>query len=354
MNFKKTFAPVAVFTAALMLAGCGSDVKLPDNTVAAAYIDLDKAIGNAKDIAEIVIDNLPDDRRKMAEKEFEEALKTYDENFKCWDLEWAAVAACMEKGDSVGAIVVKCDYEAKGKMGASLKDMLVADAKGVGAVSGETVYSASVPELGGCFVSFVDGDYVIAAQKQPLLERFVKLYKDGDGETSDSFGDLTDIGGDTIARVQTADVGAMVDMVGVRPLIEKFGEECGDEELAEMLLDIGNVTLDINASDDILGGVLTVDAGSSDLADVLESALTIVKFGARLGSAAVAMGGDVLSGLSPAVGSGASGMDFKEFADLMREAVEIDRSGGEVSVEVEFDTDDAVESLVNAAFKKKD
>ena len=94
---KKMLGIVAAVAASLILAGCGGDVRLPANTVAACYLDVDRTLLNVKDIAEMVIDKLPKDMREEAEKAYEEAIEQYKKNFRCFDVEWAVATVGMDK-----------------------------------------------------------------------------------------------------------------------------------------------------------------------------------------------------------------------------------------------------------------
>ena len=52
------FACLAVL--ALTVAGCGRKPQVPENTVAAAYVDLEKAYENGKLLARSVINEFPE------------------------------------------------------------------------------------------------------------------------------------------------------------------------------------------------------------------------------------------------------------------------------------------------------
>ena len=76
---------------ALTVVGCGKKVLVPEKTIVAAYIDLEKAYGNGKTVVSTLIDVLPSDRKALAKKEFEEVLKLLDKFNDNLDPEWAVV-----------------------------------------------------------------------------------------------------------------------------------------------------------------------------------------------------------------------------------------------------------------------
>ena len=351
---KKILGIVAAVSASLFLAGCGGEPRIPANTVAAAYVDIDKAIFNVKDVVEVVIDELPKEMREEAEKAYEEAIEQYKKNFRCFDVEWAVATVGMDKSspEPTPAIVVKADLKAKNEQGATLVDMVKGLVGGQESqVAGAPALTCVLPTLGRSTLAFVDDTCVVAAPDAGALEKMVKLYKDGDGETSDAFDDLTDLDGDTVLRVQTADAATMADLFGCRREIEEFGEKCGDEDLAEMLLDVGGVMLDVKVTDDVLGSTLTVEAGSDLFADAVEGAANIAVLGNRIAAAGAGSSAEVIEKALRKVGTVEMGVLKKlggSLGGLLRKAVEVKRSGSTVTLAVEFDTEDLVETLVPA------
>ncbi len=350
---KKMPGIVAAVAASLILAGCGGDVRLPANTVAACYLDVDRTLLNVKDITEMVIDKLPKDMREEAEKAYEEAIEQYKKNFRCFDVEWAVATVGMDKSspEPAPAIVVKADLKAKNEQGATLVDMVKGLVDGQESqVAGAPALTCVLPALGRSTLAFVDDTYVIAAHDAGALEKMVRLYKDGEGATSDSFDDLTDLDGDTVARLQTADVSTLVDLFDCRKTVEEYGEKCGDKDLVKMLLDIGSVTVDVKASEDVLGSVLTLDAGSAELAKIVEGAANVYAFACRIGCAALqCCGQSVLPGLIDVPLPAGDAKYFKEFADIYREACEVERDGSVVTLGCIVDMEDVVDIVVPAA-----
>lgn len=350
---KKFVWGVALAAVALVLTGCGGKPKIPENTVAACYIDLEKCVDNGKDIAELIIDNLPKSLKGLAEEQFEDFLKTYKEEIKPYDLEWATVTVGKGENGPEVSLVVKCDYEEKGKSGESLVSQMKALAGGtVTSKLGVDVCRASLPALGKSYMAFVDKCYVIVTDNETVLEKMIRLYKDGEGETSDAFDDLTDLGSDTVARFQTADVETIVDIFDLRRDLERWGETCDDEDLVDDILDVGNITLDINLSDDILGCELTIEAGSKQFAKAVEGLFHIVAIVNRLTADGVAAAGEYAKLLPNSVRSeieGAAKMlkadTLKELSKMMRDGLEVDRSGSTVKIAYGIDTEDLVELI---------
>ena len=192
---KKMMCILATAIAALVLTGCGGKPKIPANTVVACYVDLEKCLKNGHDIAELVIDNLPKHLKGKAEDAHEKAREEFEKNLSSFDFKWLAVTVGTDgKGTEEIAAVVRCDYQEKNDDGNNLV-RLVEMAMGEKC---ETKFDADVvfgrlPELGRCYVAFVDEEYVIVTKNLDTLEKIVRLYADGKGDTSDAFDDLTDL-----------------------------------------------------------------------------------------------------------------------------------------------------------------
>lgn len=352
---KKMLYCVAMVIAALSLTGCGSKPKIPANTVAAWYVDLEKCLENGNDIVELVIDNLPKGLKSKAQESYDEGLKQFEKNLAPYNFKWMAATFGLDgKGHECNAVVVRCDYLEKNEDGKNLPQLIEDFTGGKCTTKFSTdVICTRMPALGFVYMAFVDEEYIIVTESEDWLEKMVLLYADGKGETSDSFGDLTDLGSDTVARIQTADVKTIVDILGVKNQLVSFGEQCDDEDLVEDILDIGNVTLDLNVSDDVLGVSLTVEAGSKELAKAVEGAFNVLVVANRLGADSVAMAGTYGKLLPSSIQYEVRGFFdllksdlLKELAAMLRKGLEVDRSGSTVKVTYEIDTEDLVELIV--------
>lgn len=352
---KKMMCILATAIAALVLTGCGGKPKIPANTVVACYVDLEKCLKNGNDIAELVIDNLPKHLKGKAEDAHEKAREEFEKNLSSFDFKWLAVTVGTDgKGTEEIAAVVRCDYLEKNESGKNLPQ-LIEDYGGVKRASkfDTDVINVYLPGFGMASIAFVDEDYIILTKNEDWLEKMVRLYADGKGDTSDAFDDLTDLGSDTVARIQTADAKTLVDLAGVRDNLESFGEQCDDADFIEDLLDIGNITLDITVSDDVLGCELTVEAGSKELAKAVEGFFNIVALCNHIGAdavAAISTYGKLLplaaSRELDAFGKLLKEETLYELAAMIRDSVEVDRSGSTVKASCTYDTEDLVELLV--------
>ena len=106
----------------------------------------------------------------------------------------------------------------------------------------------------------------------------------------------------------------------------------------------------------MLGGELTVAAGSRELAKVVESAFNVAKFATRVYSSigVVALGDSIESVIGKIGGTrGKVKPLLMNIGGQIRDAVEVDRSGSTATLTVEFDTEDLVETIVEAAFEEK-
>ena len=104
----------------------------------------------------------------------------------------------------------------------------------------------------------------------------------GKSKASKDFGSLTGISGNTICRVSTAPVSSLLKRFELTRDVERFGEDCDDEELAEMILGLGAVSLDIGADDEDVDLTLRVACGSSGDAKVLDHFFQSIAFSSRV------------------------------------------------------------------------
>lgn len=363
---KKLMTVAALVASALIFTGCGGKPQIPENTVAAVYVDIENLVGNAIDVIDDAIDEIPNkDQRKEAREEFKKFIKERKPDLKAIDAEWLVITMGVDKGAGPEfAAVLKCDCKTPipSAGNQSVKDLFKGGKKIASEAKYETVqippeiFDAMIPtEVRGMlspslFVTIAKDKYVIFTMTKDMTDKMVDLYVNGKGKTSDDFDDLTDIGGDTIIRVQTAEVETVAKNLGFKEEIEKFFKEAGDEDMADLILDIENLTLDINFSDDIIGGVLTVDAGSRELAKVVESAFNVAAFASRFAVDMVAGEPEKYRtqfGLGR-VSKEAFAKMVKAVAEEARDAVESDRSGSTATLTVELDTGDLLEAIVPA------
>ncbi len=363
---------LAVSSALLMLAGCGSDPKIPSDTVVAGYADVSKVVSNVKDVVKDIIGELPKEMRKEAEKSYDGFLKEYGADIKSVGAEWACVTVKKGAISPLGdwACVVKCDTREKlPSLGKSIEEFMpMAFGEKNTTIDGCDVYAHIEHGFGhpfmeygncsGCMIACVDGSYVVITsvkrlvtdESKAFMAQMIDLYKNGKGETSDAFGDLTSLDGDTVLRVRSAEAETLVDVFEMREIVDGFARTSGAKDLVDDALDIGNVTLDVKLSDDVFGSVLKVDAGFDDLAEVVEGAFYGYKLLWRTGVAVAACG--MLSDFVE-LGGMVDAEGMRDVSEAMRDAVKVDRSGTDVSISVELDTDDVIEAAVKASFKDR-
>ena len=286
---------------ALTVAGCGKKVLVPEKTVVAAYIDLEKTYDNGKSVADTLIDALPSDERSMAKKGYEEALKIIDKFRDNLDPEWAVItfggnltelAENKNHPERIIAVAIKinADEDAVTKV---LKDVCKMDDVKSDKKDGHIVFDFGKGKLGIVgdkeeYLGLVDGKYVIYSPSRDAFDNMFDLYA-GKGKASDEFDDLSKISGNTICRISTAPVANLLKRFELTREIEKFGDDCEDEDLVDMILNMGPISLDVGVGDE-LGLALHVNCDSSSDAKTIESLMRSVAFLARLGCDAGAVG----------------------------------------------------------------
>lgn len=348
---KKILTVVSALALSILFTGC-SGPKLPDDTLAAAYINLSVALDNGVDFIEAAIAELPDSAKEKAGKLLKENLDKFEDDIDEIDPKWALVMVCGSKNaEPCFGAVVRCDYEAKiAQMNNTpFKELLT-----IGDKEYKTINDLKVYQKGNVLLTFVDGKYVLVVGKKygdasdTFLRKLIALYRDGDGETSDDFDDIDDLDGDAVARVKTAEVGTIVDLMGLRETVLEFGEKADDEDLAEDILDIGSITVDVVLGGDELGARFEFDAGSSEIAKVVEGALNVVAFANKIAVDACAGMANMLGdfGVKEDAVKCFQGDTGKELAEILRQSVEIDRSGSTVTCENILDTGDLMELII--------
>ena len=263
---------------AITVVGCGKKAQVPEKTVAAAYVDIEKAYENGKDLCEVFIDALPKEMKEGAKKEYEEVIKKIDENKKLLNPQWAvaSVGGTFKELASAGgnclavAVRVSTSEEEFTKL---LKD------NGFG-VEPRKEKDGLVFPLGTMQLGLVNGKYLIFGVSEDSFKTMFDLYA-GNGKSSDDFGDLARISGNTIARVSTAPISSLIERFELQKAIEEFGKISEDEDLADMVLGMGALSLDVKLDDDDIGLILRVACDSSGDAKIVDHFLQSIAFCAR-------------------------------------------------------------------------
>ena len=285
---------------ALTVAGCGRKVLVPEKTVVAAYIDLEKAYHNGKSVANTLIDALPSDERDRAKKDYEETLKIIDKFKDNLDPEWAVItfggnlkelAENQRHPEKIIAVAIKVNAteDAVKKV---LKDVFKKDDVKSDKKDGHIVFDLDKDPLrivgSKEYLGLVDGKYVIYSPSRDAFDDMFDLYA-GRGKASDEFDDLSNISGNTICRISTAPVASLLKRFELTREIEKFGDACEDGDLVDMILNMGPISLDVGVGNE-LGLALHVNCDSSSDAKMVESLMRSAAFLARLGCDAGAVG----------------------------------------------------------------
>ena len=265
---------------ALVAAGCGKKVLVPEKTVVAVYVDFQKAYDDGKDLAKEVIDSLPSDARKNAEEEFKKAVEKIDNVAGPLKPKWLVITMGgtfkdLSKGpEKCCAFVAKIDAD-EDTVAKVLKELAPNGDVTIEKQDGNIIYVDEKERTG-----LVDGKYLIGAGSKEAFEEMFDLYA-GKGKASDEFGDLADISGDTVCRIMTAPVSSLLKRFEFARYVEKFGEDSQDKELADMILNMGSISFDIGLAD---GGetVLRVECGSSSDAKMIEGVFHSLAFVNRL------------------------------------------------------------------------
>ena len=269
---------------AFTVVGCGKKVIVPEKTIAAVYIDVEKLYDNGKGVANTIIDALPADAKAEAKRGYEEALKEIDKVKDAVKAEWAIVtfggdlkslAESKEPVENIAAVIkVKASEDDITK---SLKDF--GDDVKTEKKDGNVVFDFGKNDPRHC--GLIDEKYLVISMSKDAFEDMFDLYA-GKGKSSDDFGDLSEISGNTVCRISTAPISSLLKRFELTKEVEKFGEACDDKDLAEMILNMGAISLDVGVGDKV---ALAVSAafGSSDDATIIENLMGSAAFFARVG-----------------------------------------------------------------------
>ena len=247
---------------AISVVGCGKKAQVPEKTIAAAYVDIEKAYANGKDLCEVFIDALP----------------KIDENKKLLNPQWAvaAVGGTLKELASAGgetlavAVRVSTSEEDFTKL---LKD------NGFG-VEPKKEKDGLVFPLGTMQLGLINGKYLIFGLSENSFKTMFDLYA-GNGKASDDFGELARISGNTIARFSTAPISSLLERFELQKEIENFGKITEDEDIADMVLGMGAISLDVKLDDDDIGLIFRVVCDSSGDAKIVDHFFQAITFCAR-------------------------------------------------------------------------
>ena len=243
---------ISLSALALTVAGCGKKVLVPEKTVAAVYVDFKKAYQNGRGIYEAIIDVLPSSEREAITSEYKKAIDIIDRFKNDLSTEWIVIATFggnladlsnPQKDNFAAVFKVEAD---EGDVTKLLKaiDGGETDIK-IDRIRDDVFYQVGEGRFG-----LLQGKYLICSPSKDAFNDMVDLYL-GKDKPSSEFDDLPSISGDTMCRLTTVSVSKLLEWSGMRREIEKFGKTCGGEELANLVLKMGAITLDIGAGDQL-------------------------------------------------------------------------------------------------------
>lgn len=357
---KMLLGAVCAVAAMFLVTGCGSEVKAPKDTVAAVYVDLEKTVENGVDIVEMVVDSFPSDFKVSGEeipveeikKEYKAGKEEFEKQMEKIRPKWALLTSTVGKDGEGTQLVLKVDAK-----DSALDDFVkVFATECEDRVAGEKAYRFQDFD----FIVF-DKKYILAStggkkRRQADIEMLLKLYK-GEGEEEKAFRRVTELKGDAVARVLVADIGKTLERMEMKKMIQEFGEAAHDEDLADLVNGLGDVTLDVNFADDNLGACLSVGCDSSSDAKMFEQLFGTVALLARISASGTAAQTDMI--LRQCRGMlHMSASDVEKFGKLAKKAskvisdfgrsFEADRSGSTAKLSFSLDLEDVVEDIIKS------
>ena len=295
---QRAFKVACLAALSLVAAGCGKKGIVPETTLVAAFVDLEKAYDNGKNVIKAIINTLPsDDERTAADGAYEQGFKWIDAYKDALKPQWAVIAfggdftslgSSQKFSDHVAfAVRVDSDEDTLDKIA---RDELGRDGENQSGNGGDEQKLAKEKRKEGViytlrdgqgYLGLIDEKYLIFSRSKNAFFDMFDLYA-GKSKASKDFGSLTGISGDTICGVATAPISSLLKRFELTRDVERFGEDCNDEELAEMILGLGAVSLDLGAGEEDVGLTLRVACGSSSDAKVLDHFFQSIAFSSRV------------------------------------------------------------------------
>ena len=331
-------------------AGYGKNVAVPEDALVAVYVDFGKTYKRGTDVAKTLIRALPDEERTEANGQFENVVAFIDKVNDALEPEWLLLTfgGDLENIDEHSAkehiVSVARVHTSEHTLSALLNDIfngleITAEKRAGGVVF-------NLP--GNRHYGLVDGKYLIYCMSEDVFSDVFDMYA-GRGEASKEFSDLADIPDNAVCRIMTAPVGKVLERFGVRPIIENFGAASKDQDLANMILNMGSISLDVGAGDE-LSLSLQVACNSSSDAKVIEGLMRSVAFLARLGcdtGAFAAVNPDVFGGIDRSdLNMLVAGRDI--LINLARD-FEVDRGGSVATFSCKLRTERIAEFITRMA-----
>lgn len=278
------FACLAIL--ALAVAGCGKKPQVPEHTVVAAYVNFEKTYESGSSLTKSIIKELPGFARQDATREYEDAIKFIDECREALKPKWAVIAFGGTIKDLFQAsrenIAIAVRIDADENTADDILKKWVTKMTGCEDIAPDKREKGVIYEAYSSFAGRVDDDILILANSKDAFMDMFDLYR-GRGKPSKDFEKLSDISGNTVARISTVPIHNLISRFELTEEVEKFGKAGNDEDLADMILHLGTVTLDILADEEDIGLSLRIICGSSDDAKILEHLFHSIAFMSRVG-----------------------------------------------------------------------
>ena len=271
---------------ALTVAGCGQKPQVPEKTIVAAYVDIEKAYENGQLLTKSIINAFPAPARSNAVQKYEKVIKYIDKYKDTLNPKWAVIAFSGTFEDISRApyesiaMAIRIDTDEK-----TADDMLkqwVAERAGGKDVVPDMRKNGVIYEIYSFYAGRIKDDFLILANSKEAFMDMFNLYS-GKAKPSKDFPKLARISGNTVARISTAPIHRLIDRFELAEEIEKFGAVSDDEDLADMILNLGTITLDILADGDDIGLSLRIVCGSSGDAKLFEHVFQTISFLSRAG-----------------------------------------------------------------------
>ncbi len=286
---KKTLAFTCLAILFCAASGCSKRAQVPEKTIIAAYVDIEKAHKNGLSFSKAVIAALPNELRLKAKVEHEEFLQEINGLMKTLNPKWiviayggtlrelSEVAASPAKGLSF-AIKIDASNDDAAK---ALRKLARWDMKSTTTDDGE-VYESDAECCGR-----IDGDYLIFGASPAAFTSMYDLYRKsgGKGKTKPSaeFDNLTSLPGNAIARISTAPISSLIKRFELTKSVADLGERCKDKRLADLILGMGTVTIEIKAGKEALTTSMRVACESATDAKIVNGFFQTLAFTSHAG-----------------------------------------------------------------------
>ena len=200
--------------------------------------------------------------------------------------------------------------------------------------------------LGTMQLGLINGKYLIFGLSEDSFKTMFDLYA-GNGKSSDDFGELARISGNTIARFSTAPISRLLERFELQKEIEEFGKATDDEDLADMILGMGAISLDVKLDDDDIGLILRIVCDSSGDAKIVDNFFQAMAFCSRVGCDLAAFLSEKKDVSLPMLPSSAKAevAQAKKALIAAARSIEAERDSNIAQLSLVLDTDDIAKAI---------